>query len=396
MKARRNPRRRTITTTGGGGGTAPPEPECGGATYTFGTGITEIDGWPGGGDYTQTYEPGAILEITNGSRSRLRIRNVQGTAECPITIRNSSGGAVVFTSTSDQGMLIQNCRYVIIDGSGASGVTYGFQCTAATGNKGMEIGMRSIHVVVNNVEIGNCGNIGLFVHTKLDGSYDYEESSPGTPSTFSGADAWTDEDFEFFNLYWHDTGSEGCYIGNNHAKRDDVPDMTEMYMHDCTGSLTDLEAFDFKTMTEGRCDDCSSNDGGQDNVTGSAAGVRFGVGSEITLTRHTDIDPLGQNYWMAGSWRRGELVDSSGENAMLDSVRASPSSSEEEDGGSILIDNYTSTAPAKSAIDTNIGNSVAAAASLIIDCSLEHDAARDCIQHDDEIITETNNTCTPV
>lgn len=402
MKARRTPRRRTTITVGGGGGT-PSEPDCGASTYTFGTGVTQIDGWPGSGDYTQNYEPGSILEITNGNRASLRINNVQGTEECPITIRNSSGGAVVFTSTSVRGLYIRNCRHVIIDGAGASGVEYGFQATAAISagaTQSVFVGFRSIHVRMNNIEVANNVNsVGLMIHTKSDGSYDYEESSPGTPSTFSGDDAWLDEDITLYHIYSHDNKESGFYLGNNHAQRDDVPDLANLTIYD---SISDDcgGGFNFKTQTNLRAFDLEADSNEHPN---SSFSYNYNLDPGCSGVLHdsigTNVSPgparLGIN--LRNSFRPMEVYNMTISDSDVRSIQVAFPAAEEDDGGTVNIHDNNLTSPGGDGIRFDVQNVAAAAGSRIVDNIIEFNAADDCIDVRDQAVgTESGNTCTPI
>lgn len=400
MKARRNPTRRIIPTIGGGGG-VPSPPECGGATYVFGTGVTEIEGWPGGGDFTQTYEPGSILEITSGNRDRLRLRNIQGTAECPITIRNS-GGAVVFTSTTDKGMLVQNCRYVHIDGAGDAGTEYGFQATAAvSGNQAMFVGFRSIHLTINNIEVANSvTSSGLMIHTKSDGSYQYEESSPGTPSTFSGPNAWLDEDITLYHIYSHDNGSSAYYLGNNHAQRDNNCDLANLTIYDSIANDNGDGGFNFKTQTNLVAYDLTADSNGANfdpsfqynyNLDPGCSGVlRDSVGTNISANVNRGIN-------MRNAFRPMEVYNMTISDSDSRSIHVTHPAAEEDDGGTVNIHNNTLNSPGKDGIVFDVQNVAAAAGSRIVDNVIQFDAAFDCIDvRDQPIGTESGNTCTPI
>lgn len=388
-----------IATVGGGSGTPSP-PECGGSTYVFGTGVEEIEGWPGGGDYTQNYEPGSVLEITNGNRGRLRLRNIQGTAECPITVRNSSGGAVVFTSLTQTGLLIQNCRHIIFDGTGAGGVTYGFQATAANNEKGVDIGRRSIHLKMFNVEVANCGNIGVILHTKNDTGVDYEESSPGTPSTFSGANAWLDEDYTLYNMYVHDTGASCFYLGNNHAKRDNDPDCTGITIYDSTGEDSDSIGLNLKTQTNLIAHDFTANNNGQGLNPSLMINFRMGVGCSGVLYDSTGTNTTGNvnhGMFLNNAWRAVETYGMTISDSDKRSITVDPPFAEEEDGGTVDIHNNNLTAPAEDGIRFDVGNVQAALFSKIENNIIEHDSAHDCIEVLDEPLgTQSGNTCTPI
>ena len=400
MKALVRPRRQ-IKKVSGGGSIGPDPPECGGATYVFGTGTTEIEGWVGGGDYDQIYEPGSVLEITDGNRARLRFRNIHGTEECPITIRTATGGAVVTTSTTQAGFLMQNCQWIIIDGTGASGVTYGFQMTAANDDKGVLIERRSKHITAFNMEVANQGDLGFAVHTTdNDGSYDYGDDPIGTPSAFSGANKWTDEDYLIYNISSHD-GSASCfYLANNHAKRDDVPDCDGFIGHDLIADDSDNTGLNLKTMLNGEFYDVTCTDNGHGGNPSFQNNFRIAVGFSGSVHDCTGVDNDGDiinNVFINPSWRPAEMYNMTLTNGTKRSVNSTSTAAEEEDGGSVDIHDNTMTGSLEDGIRFDMGNSVAAAASRIVDNNIEFTTGNDCIDVRDEALgTESGNTCTPI
>ncbi len=380
----------------------PTSPPCDFDVFTFATSITEIDGYAGSGDYDQIYPPGSVIELTAGNRGRIRLRHLHGTAACPIIVRNSSDGAVVLTSTTQVGLLIQNCRHVHFDFSNAPSETYGLKATAANDTKAVEIGKRSIHIQINNVELANCANIGMIVHTKDDTGFDYEESTPGTPSTFTGADKWVDEDIWIHHCLAHDIGNgtlgEGFYIGNNNAQTDNTPDMKDHLMHNIQSDTTTFEAFDFKAMTSGVIHDIQTDDSAYADLS-QAGGIHFGNGFGGKVTDGTVTNCNGHGVNMQQAYRIGEL-----DNVNVDNPGASdagykfqPTVSVDTDNGILIMENCTLINPQEDGLKFNVALPNAAALCVVRNNTFNYNTGDDCIQISNESIgTETGNTCNAV
>lgn len=379
------------------GGETPP---CGGTEYTFGTSVVQLDGWVDEVDYEQKYSPGDTLLITSGSRDHLKIRNIHGTAECPIIIRNNSG-AVVFTSTTESGIQIENCQHVHLDGAGAGGVEYGFQATASLGgDQAVFIGFRSKHLKINNVEAANTTMSGFMLHTKSDGGRDYGNDPVGTPSTFTGPNAWLDEDVTFIHVYSHDNGSSGYYLGNNHAKRDNNCDLANLTIYDSIANDNGAGGFNFKTQTNLVAYDLTADSNGANfnpsfqynyNLDPGCSGVlRDSVGTNISANVNRGIN-------MRNAFRPMEVYNMTISGSNSRSIHVTHPAAEEDDGGTVNIHNNTLNSPGQDGIVFDVQNVLAALFSKIEDNAIEYPTAYSCIDvRDQPIGTESGNTCTPI
>jgi hypothetical protein len=100
-------------------------------TTTLGPDATVVDGAT-----RDDLQPGSVVCLPAGFRGNLRIANVHGTAEAPITFRND-GGTVVITGADFQGGIeIRTSSHLRITGSGA-----GEQCGAPADGAGQECGI---------------------------------------------------------------------------------------------------------------------------------------------------------------------------------------------------------------------------------------------------------------
>jgi hypothetical protein len=169
-----------------------------------------------------TNAPGDMLTLVDGTRDPLSIRNCNGTASNPITIRNDPNGigpTIIRRASEPGGGFIfscEDCIGVVIDGSykwrGApEGPTYGIKVTMTSGegpSAFLRIGGKSRFVTIRNVEVDGAwpqvaqNGIGISVndHSILRSDY------PGL---------WR-EGILIEHNYVHDVEGEGMYIGGGY------------------------------------------------------------------------------------------------------------------------------------------------------------------------------------
>src|SRR5688572_8864731 len=170
--------------------------------------------------------PGDTVTLEAGTRNPLKIRNCNGTAANPITIRNDPNGTgptkIRRASGSDKGIVFScdDCIGVAIDGSskwrGApTGKTYGIVVTITGGGAPsafVKIGGMSRFVTIRNLEIDGAwpglasDGIGLSVN-------DHSIKRAVYPN------AWR-EGFLIEHNYIHDIEGEGMYVGPNYRDGD--------------------------------------------------------------------------------------------------------------------------------------------------------------------------------
>ena len=166
--------------------------------------------------------PGDMLTLVGGTRDPLSIRNCNGTASNPITIRNDPDGigpTIIRRASGPGGGFVfscEDCVGVVIDGSykwqGApEGPTYGIKVTMAGGegpSAFLRISGKSRFVTIRNVEVDGVwpqvaqNGIGISVndHSILRSAY------PGL---------WR-EGILIEHNYVHDVEGEGMYIGGGY------------------------------------------------------------------------------------------------------------------------------------------------------------------------------------
>ncbi len=146
-------------------------------------------------------KPGDVICLSAAiAYKNLLFKNIIGTAENPITIRNCGGQANLTATDLSFGLKMQFSKYFRITGGNTLGV-YGIRIT--NGHIGMALGDLSTNFEVDHVEIQNTGFAGIMA--KTDPTCD--------PATWR-------ENFTMKNItlnynYVHDTGGEGFYIGNS-------------------------------------------------------------------------------------------------------------------------------------------------------------------------------------
>lgn len=223
---------------------------------------TTIDGRSG------NWQPGDTICIAShpsGTNHSLRIQNLSGTEQAPITIINA-GTQVVFNyqGYTDMALIVHNARHLRITGSGDSHHFYGFKIDGSLGQirKGIGFYKRSSDIELDHFEVGhvtssamglttfsNCsdgsvparyrkagengpyyeGDSGPYFDAfgrelvLVDDPVDYRQNfmhDYNNDGVVDALDASSKTDMQFSNANYHDnyihhTGTEGMYIGSN-------------------------------------------------------------------------------------------------------------------------------------------------------------------------------------
>lgn len=150
--------------------------------------------WKLDGD-AHSFQPGDTICLEAGTRGPLRIEDIHGTAQDPITIINS-GGQVVTTEYT-YGVSVSSSSHIRLTGSGDPNHFYGISAGGTVG-----VGGLSTNVEVDHVEVYRAGFAGFMV--KTDPSCD--------PATWR--ENFTMYDISLHDNYAHDMeDGEGFYIG---------------------------------------------------------------------------------------------------------------------------------------------------------------------------------------
>lgn len=160
--------------------------------------------------------PGEVVCLKGNIDKRITFRNILGTEEAPVIIRNWQG-TVKITSDDAFGLKFVNSKHFKLLGDGSS-EPYGIVVTT---EKGYFISMESFtsDFEIAHVEIAgpspnglgeNSGFAGLIVKTSP-----YEDCELFSDSTRR---AWIMRNVFIHDNYIHDTGGEGMYIGHGFYK----------------------------------------------------------------------------------------------------------------------------------------------------------------------------------
>lgn len=177
--------------------------DCG-CDHVIATGTTIVDGAALGID------PGDVVCVMAGDYEFLRFRAIAGTEAEPVEIRNCGG--VVHVRNTDRAYAIvfeDDSHHFHMSGTGAEGATYGFRASCPDEEPWPGVGLwmqgRSTDYEVDHVEVYDTGFAGVMAKTDplCDGSADQG--------------AFVQRNVHLHDLYVHDTGGEGFYVGSTQA-----------------------------------------------------------------------------------------------------------------------------------------------------------------------------------
>lgn len=142
---------------------------------------------------------GSRIGIRAGDRTRIDIRNFQGTESAPYTFVNCGGQVRLNLSSSIEAIRVRNSSHLRITGTGSSEF-YGIKIEA--GSHGVHAYEKTDRIEIDHLEISGVG-IGVWVVTRpqCDGE--------------SNQDTYHQEDIIVHNNYIHDVHGEGMYIGGS-------------------------------------------------------------------------------------------------------------------------------------------------------------------------------------
>ncbi len=204
------------------GGLMNPETVYGAVScdYTIPVNVSIADGR---GNYAGV-QPGDTVCILAGNRDSLKLRNFLRDTSTPITFINF-GGQVVINSTTSEGILVQNSKFIKITGTGDTQVKYGIKIIHSTAN-GMTMPNKTSDFEVDHIEVSGVPIIGVSAKTEAvcsDGStsdwhaYDYDGDGikVGDLDDVVNRSNFTQINSIFHDNYVHDVGTEGFYIGSS-------------------------------------------------------------------------------------------------------------------------------------------------------------------------------------
>ncbi|MCA9577014.1 MAG: right-handed parallel beta-helix repeat-containing protein [Polyangiales bacterium] len=172
--------------------------------HTVALDATAVDGLALG------FQPGDRVCVTAGEREFLRFQHVQGSADEPVVILNCGGLVRIHNTTRAYALVFEeDSRFFHLTGTGDPDLTYGFEVSAPAREPYPGVGLwlngRSTNYEVDHVEVHDTGFAGVMSKTDpfCDGSADQ--------GTFTQRNVW------LHDLFVHDTGGEGFYIGSTQA-----------------------------------------------------------------------------------------------------------------------------------------------------------------------------------
>jgi len=178
------------------------------------------------------FKPGDVICLdANVQYGRLVFRNIIGTHNEPIIIRNCGGVAKIY-STSAFGIKFEDSEEFRLTGDGTPGIEYGIRVTT---EKGFYVTMEhfTTKFEISNVEIAGASANGIGDKAGFAGigvkTSPYEDCELFTDHT---RQAWVMRNVIIRNNYIHDTGGEGIYMGHGFytgRKENKCPDIT--YSH---------------------------------------------------------------------------------------------------------------------------------------------------------------------
>ncbi len=153
----------------------------------------------------QTYpgiKPGDIVCLDAGTFHQILIRNLHGTPDQPITIRNANGQAAIHNE-AHYGISVRNSSFLHISGDGQIEIPYGIKVDRVGGGSGISLDQLTTNVTVSYIEVSNTALAGIIAKTDPDCSFT------------SLRDSFTMFDITIHNCYLHGIGMEGLYIGSS-------------------------------------------------------------------------------------------------------------------------------------------------------------------------------------
>lgn len=225
-----------------------------------------------------TIWPGDTIGIQAGARSvYLRIRNLVGSVEAPVTLINHGGRVVISNLGNGGAMSIKNSRYIRLSGSGDPQFEYGIliDSTKLT-NSSLALDELTSDVEIHHLEICRSGFAGIVAKT-----------DPGCdPATHR--ENFVMQNLHFHHNYIHHTYGEGLYIGfSNYGP----------IVKSCSGVLDTIFAHEVKNL---RVNDNIIDHTGLDGIqVGCATENILVYNNTITRTGASD-NTYSKSYGMEG------------------------------------------------------------------------------------------------
>lgn len=237
---------------------AEPQPEPEARVFQVDTNTATIDGRVA--PYNQI-EPGDVIELQAGLRRPLEIKNLTGTVEKPIIIRNPVDGIVEIDSAYGwYGFWLRNCHYFRFAGIGNPEVEYGIKITRSL-NNGIIFQNKTDNFEIDHIDMKRVDNgIGIQGQTisTVEADYDYDGDGVMGENDVVTRDNYVQENWHIHHLKLDFDDSLvtqlGLYVGNsNYLEGDPLynPVVHNCHIHDIYIRNTYNKAFQVGSVTEG-------------------------------------------------------------------------------------------------------------------------------------------------
>ncbi len=169
-----------------------------GHTYKIDSLTKMVDG--AAQQYSQVHG-GDTLLVSSGKRDFLLIRNIAGEPGLPVMIINSDGEVIIDTEHYF-GILMENCRYIHLTGTGSPGFFYGFSIQRVANGACLSISKMSTDVEIDHIHLENSPIGGLYSKTDPDCSF------------MNTREKFVQKQTLIHDNYIAHVGNEGMYVGS--------------------------------------------------------------------------------------------------------------------------------------------------------------------------------------
>lgn len=212
-------------------------------------------------------QPGGLVCLQAGTYGRISLKNINGDATAPVTLKNCDGQVVV-DSTSQGGFLLDYVRYINVSGTGDPAHLYGFDISTTRG-EGVKVRNMSTDIELSYIKVTQAETTGFKAKPEYSGAdpddipnaimhnlhihhtrVDYAGTMEGHYVGHTGCDGTNSEDEEYFssdiwleNVDFHDNiiidaGADGiqfaCTRGRTNVYRNTILKTGERTFHDRT------------------------------------------------------------------------------------------------------------------------------------------------------------------
>ncbi len=150
-------------------------------------------------------QPGDVICINTGFREKITFRNIRGTANNPVIVKNCGGLVEIGGSNVGNAMIFSASRYFKVTGTGDPSVEYGIKIIGSrTGSQGLLCVNKSSDMEIENMEITAAGFAGIMI-----------KDDPKCSDRSFERPAFTMYNVSIHDNYIHDINGEGIYLGNS-------------------------------------------------------------------------------------------------------------------------------------------------------------------------------------